>query len=480
MRKMKHIVKIICFLSLVFVFKTSVAQHLSMYDIHTQNRFVYNPANAGDIGQAFVHVRQEWVGINGRPDAYTFGIQGPLGEKRTSGLGLLLSRQEMGVQRVSRGILNYSYKAQFNDANSITFGIGGGFFDARLVQADIRAYDPTQIINEASDGYEGMRFDAALGVKYNWKNKFELSVALPRVLERDYKLNRYFVGIASYNLFVADEKLHIQPSVLYRSNEYEQSGWDFNLYACWDQTLWLGAGYRNNPYGTYIFQGGVNFYNVGIGYAYEANVENIETFSNGTHEVILSYVFDKRKKQGNKELLNNNQLELLLESDSAQTDDDLQAALDSLRKEIETLKKLLGDSNLGDWAKAFQEKIDIYDEQIGDIMNKKTLKPVYFDIDKYDIRPAHIQDLDDVVSYMKANPRAKIEVIGHADDTGPNWYNMDLSNNRAKIVLDYLVNKGADKNAFIVIGRGEDFPVASGTTPEARQLNRVVEFRVVK
>jgi outer membrane protein OmpA-like peptidoglycan-associated protein len=73
-----------------------------------------------------------------------------------------------------------------------------------------------------------------------------------------------------------------------------------------------------------------------------------------------------------------------------------------------------------------------------------------------------------------------IEVVGNTDDVGDDAYNMDLSEQRAKAVRDYLVsNMGVDPSKIVTIGAGETNPVASNTTDEGRAQNRRVDVLVL-
>jgi len=73
-----------------------------------------------------------------------------------------------------------------------------------------------------------------------------------------------------------------------------------------------------------------------------------------------------------------------------------------------------------------------------------------------------------------------IEIVGNTDDVGDDAYNMELSEQRAKAVRDYLVsNMGADPSKIVTIGAGETNPVASNTTNEGRAQNRRVDVLVL-
>jgi OmpA-OmpF porin, OOP family len=68
----------------------------------------------------------------------------------------------------------------------------------------------------------------------------------------------------------------------------------------------------------------------------------------------------------------------------------------------------------------------------------------------------------------------------HTDSFGSDDYNFKLSDNRARSCMEYLLSKGIAPNRVTSQGYGETKPVAANDTPENRQLNRRVEFKITK
>lgn len=115
--------------------------------------------------------------------------------------------------------------------------------------------------------------------------------------------------------------------------------------------------------------------------------------------------------------------------------------------------------------------------EIGSIVR---LNNVFFDFDKWDLRRESFIELDRVVTLLKENPSIVIEMSSHTDSKGSDEYNLTLSNNRAKSVKEYILSKGIDASRITSQGYGETTPVASNDTDEGRQLNRRVEFKILK
>lgn len=107
---------------------------------------------------------------------------------------------------------------------------------------------------------------------------------------------------------------------------------------------------------------------------------------------------------------------------------------------------------------------------------------IYFDFNKYNIRPDAATELDKVVEVMKKYPELDIHAISHTDERGTASYNMRLSKKRAKSTVDYLIAKGIDPNRVTSEGKGESQPAvnckAKQCTEEEHQLNRRTNFKV--
>lgn len=102
---------------------------------------------------------------------------------------------------------------------------------------------------------------------------------------------------------------------------------------------------------------------------------------------------------------------------------------------------------------------------------------VYFGFNSSRPEVASITSIDFVAKYLKANPSASVDVIGYADEIGNPNYNKELSQKRANVVKDILVNAGIDASRLNSVGNGEDASV-NKESADARRLMRRVTFRL--
>ncbi len=110
----------------------------------------------------------------------------------------------------------------------------------------------------------------------------------------------------------------------------------------------------------------------------------------------------------------------------------------------------------------------------------KDLSNALFAFDKFDINPKAQSILNDVAGWLKKNPQMKCELSGHTDGKGSVAYNQKLSEQRAKAVYDYLIERGVSADNLSWKGYGKSEPIATNATDEGRQLNRRVELRLIR
>lgn len=108
------------------------------------------------------------------------------------------------------------------------------------------------------------------------------------------------------------------------------------------------------------------------------------------------------------------------------------------------------------------------------------LKNIFFDSGKWDLRPESFEELNKLLSFMGEYQSVRIEIGAHTDNVGKDDANMVLSQKRAQSVVDYLKGKGITESRMMAKGYGKTVPVADNATPEGKQLNRRVEFKLIK
>ncbi|WP_310588991.1 OmpA family protein [Fibrella forsythiae] len=111
--------------------------------------------------------------------------------------------------------------------------------------------------------------------------------------------------------------------------------------------------------------------------------------------------------------------------------------------------------------------------------SKETLNNLFFESGRYELSGKSLTELERLAEFMNVNPTARIEIAGHTDDRGDPTANLELSRKRAQTVVDYLVRMNVAPARLKAIGYGKTRPAVKGTTDEARQRNRRIEWRVM-
>jgi len=134
----------------------------------------------------------------------------------------------------------------------------------------------------------------------------------------------------------------------------------------------------------------------------------------------------------------------------------------------------------------YEKNVDLKKVEIGQTI---VLRNIFFDLDKYTLRPESVNELERLIKLMNDNPTMKIELSGHTDTRGSAEHNRVLSENRAKAVVDYLIDHGIAKDRLKFAGYGETQTINSDAViykeksktkrEELHQENRRTEFKIL-
>ncbi|HEY8389203.1 MAG TPA: OmpA family protein, partial [Parasegetibacter sp.] len=107
------------------------------------------------------------------------------------------------------------------------------------------------------------------------------------------------------------------------------------------------------------------------------------------------------------------------------------------------------------------------------------LKNIFFETNRFDLKPESTVELDKLVALLQENPDLRVQISGHTDNSGNPASNKTLSENRAKAVVDYLISKGIAAARLEAKGYGDTLPVADNNTEEGKAQNRRTEMTVL-
>lgn len=276
-----------------------VGQLTPVTDQYVLNPLTINPAVAGNRGALSVAAfyRRQWAGISGAPETISLTADAPFFDNKV-GLGLIIVNDKVGVTKETQFISNYSYYIDLGNGK-LSFGLGAGIITTNTAWSDLVVLDP---------GDELYLVDSKLfvvpsfsfGTYYSYKNYFA-GLSIPKFLSYtfNYDKNKYSVQVdpGQYNymlstgyLYTISPRLKIIPSTLITLTPEKKLLYDLNAHVNFLDRFWAGASYRNGRSVTGLFQFHVND-QLRIAYTYNFDIGGIQTYSNGSHEIMLRYEF---------------------------------------------------------------------------------------------------------------------------------------------------------------------------------------------
>lgn len=108
------------------------------------------------------------------------------------------------------------------------------------------------------------------------------------------------------------------------------------------------------------------------------------------------------------------------------------------------------------------------------------LKDIYFEFNKSNLLSESFPVLNQLAKYLKDKSKVHLQIIGHTDNVGSNLYNLNLSMNRARSVVDYLASQGIEITRLEYDGKGASQPISTNESAKGQQKNRRVEIKLIK
>ena len=101
-----------------------------------------------------------------------------------------------------------------------------------------------------------------------------------------------------------------------------------------------------------------------------------------------------------------------------------------------------------------------------------TFEDVYFDFDRYSLRPEATRLLDEAITAMGQDATLRVQIEGHTCNIGTAEYNLALGDRRASAVREYFISRGVAAARLTTVSYGEERPKYDNAREETRRLNR--------
>jgi type IX secretion system PorP/SprF family membrane protein len=284
------------------------AQQDPLYSQYMFNPIVINPGYAGsrNVLTVTLHNRYQWVGIEGAPRTLTLSVHSPLRNDHVA-LGGYVYSYKLGPT-IEYGVMgNYVYRIDVGQGR-LAFGLQAGFVRLNI------DWDKTTVHDEEDPFYTNrptgrMRPDANLGIYYftptfyvglSSKHLFENIISPVSTTDQIYAdLTRHFYLVSGYAWAISDDFV-LKPSTLIKYAKNAPVNVDFNVTCLMKKTVEMGVSYRTVLNAIVILAE----FHVGkgltLGYSYDAAMNEIRNYSNGSHEIMISYDFKVGKEQALK------------------------------------------------------------------------------------------------------------------------------------------------------------------------------------
>jgi type IX secretion system PorP/SprF family membrane protein len=292
--------KILIIISIGFLSSTSSAQQDPMYTQFFSNKIVVNPAYAGTRNAVSLVglYRNQWTGFDGAPKTTTLSLHAPI-RSWNSGIGLSLIYDQIGIQRSYDVKLAYAYHLK-TSIGTLSFGLDGQIKKQDMLWNKSNPLETGD--NEIPYGQNVLTLpNFGFGI-YLFKENYYVGLSAPKLLENETNYNvvgesfqrRHFFAMAGVLIPVSDV-FQIKPAVLTKYEMNSPLELDLNVMGIFNKQFWVGGTYRTNDSFDVIVQYHMGN-NLRIGYAYDFTLTKLSRVNNGSHEIMIGYDFNQKKK----------------------------------------------------------------------------------------------------------------------------------------------------------------------------------------
>lgn len=296
------------FLGLLLIFigvGQSFAQQEPLYTQYMFNTVSVNPGYAGtrNAMNVLLLTRNQWAGLDGAPQTNTFTLHTPVNNYKM-GLGVSVIDDSYGPVDHLYFNINYAYRVKLSEKLTLSMGLKGGFYNYHVNLTDLPIDDP-----DVAFGFnirKKVQPNAGIGF-YLYGDRFYTGFSVPKLIEtnisREMASSEFFGEVERHIFFMGgyvfnlNRDLKLKPSFITKAVEGAPLSVDLTTQLLIKDKLWLGASYRFDDAAALLASFQISK-QLMLGYSYDMSVSNLNSFNNGSHEIVISYDFDgfMRKK----------------------------------------------------------------------------------------------------------------------------------------------------------------------------------------
>lgn len=309
MKTINHMIKKGILATILLMAFNGKAQYDAMFTQYMFNEMFINPGYAGSKDAMAVNLlhRQQWVNFPGRPVTTTFSLHGPLMNNKM-GLGLSVLSERIG--KLSRNLVygSYAYRVKTDKKGTLAFGLNAGIHQQVNKLSELRSIDAGDIqVSQNTPSLIAPNF--GFGMYYSTK-KFYAGLSIPRMIDDGYvfenggginqsiKVNfeRFHYYLTVGRVFEISEDLRIKPQAMIKMVQNAPVQFEINSNFLIKNMIWAGVSYRSSSALAAIVGVQINPQFL-VSYSFDYGLNEIQKYSQGSHEIALGYVFSYKQKK---------------------------------------------------------------------------------------------------------------------------------------------------------------------------------------
>jgi type IX secretion system PorP/SprF family membrane protein len=278
-------------LIMIFTVEQLSGQHVPLYSEYMFNPVVLNPADAGyrtALDVSLVH-RRQWTGFDGAPTTSAFNAHSALLDRKMN-LGIALTNDRYGVTSLFQFKTFFAYRIFLSGKSHLSFGLTTGISRISNRWSSVNTTtggDP--VFTAGDDRYMSINFGS--GIMYRTPD-LSIGLALPALVSgkpQGKSAPLQFVLSGDYRIRIHQD-FSLTPMLVIRHITNSPLQYDLNAALTYQERFTAGLGYRRNDALLFLSKFKVND-QFEAGYAYDFTITRLSKFSNGSHELLIRYLF---------------------------------------------------------------------------------------------------------------------------------------------------------------------------------------------
>jgi type IX secretion system PorP/SprF family membrane protein len=287
---------------LIFMCKSpAYSQQEPLYTQYMFNALSVNPAYTGTTNSLnlLALARYQWVGLKGAPKTFTFSMHAPI-ENKKMGLGFSVIQDEVGPTKNFYMSADYAYRVALSEKITLSLGLKAGIYNYYIGLTNLKLVDGTDASFQQD---QQKKFNPNIGAGfYLYSDRWYAGLAVPTLIENAFdaknqtvsslsELKRHYYFIAGY-VFHLNSDWAFKPSLVEKVVTGSPLSSDITAQFLYKEKYWIGTSYRIGDALAFLLDMKVTD-QLMIGYSYDITLSKLSRYSNGTHEILLSFDFDR-------------------------------------------------------------------------------------------------------------------------------------------------------------------------------------------